>query len=284
MVGGSLTANTMIRYREIDDVAELQKIVEMEMAIWAMGPEGAVPHNMLIAIVHSGGVVIGADSGEGTTLVGFALALPARRPEGIILWSHMAGVLPTYQRQGIGLGLKLAQREWALAHDYPAIAWTFDPLQRGNANFNLRLLGAFSSTYHVNFYGDMTDSINAGMPSDRLEITWRLREERVTQAAEGRTPVPLTDYFPQENFLLYTDAKGDPCLSRIQTLAGDWHFIEIPYNISTLKRTNIQKAKAWQLMLRQSMQTALEQGYTVLDFFTDPVSQRCWYVLGKSNR
>jgi predicted GNAT superfamily acetyltransferase len=267
----------LIQYREINDSAELQRVVDMELAIWATGYESAVPHNMLIAIIHSGGMVIGADDGE--NLVGFALAMPARRPDSLILWSHMAGVLPTYQRQGIGLGLKLAQREWALAHDYPIIAWTFDPLQRGNANFNLRMLGGRGLDYHVNFYGDMLDGINAGMPSDRMEITWTLRDERVADAAAEKPLELLVSSYPEEHFLLYADANNMPQIRQHRSLSADWYFIQIPYHIGTLKRSNIALAKEWLAGVRQTMQVALSQGYAALDFVSE--GERCWYVMGK---
>lgn len=267
----------MIQYREIHETDELQRIVDMELAIWATGYESAVPHNMLVAVVHCGGMVIGADDGE--KLVGFALALPARRPEGFILWSHMAGVLPTYQRQGIGLGLKLAQREWALAHDYPVIAWTFDPLQRGNANFNLRMLGGRGESYHINFYGNMLDGINAGMPSDRLEITWTLRDDRVQIAAQAKPLDLLVSSFLHEHFLLYSDENNIPQISQTAKLTADWYFIQIPYHIGTLKRSNIALAKEWQSCVRHAMQNALSQGYTALDFVNE--GERCWYVMGK---
>jgi predicted GNAT superfamily acetyltransferase len=269
----------LIQYREIRETNELQRIVDMELAIWASGYESAVPHNMLVAIVHSGGMVIGAD--DGVQLVGFALALPARRPDGLILWSHMAGVLPSVQRQGIGLGLKLAQREWALAHDYSVIAWTFDPLQRGNANFNLRMLGGRGLSYHVNFYGDMLDGINAGMPSDRLEIVWSLHDPRVTQAAQGKQIEPLTTTVSDTHFLLFADEHGNPhpgyAISRPLTEA--WYSIQIPYHIGALKRSDMALAKSWQIGLRQTMQTALSHGYVAVDFVTE--GERCWYVMGK---
>jgi predicted GNAT superfamily acetyltransferase len=266
----------MIEYREVHDPDELKQIVTLQMIVWAMSSEAdAVPHNMLHAVIHSGGMVIRADmDGE---LVGFALALPARRNNRWALWSHMAGVIPAHQGKGIGFGVKQAQRRWALEHDYPVMAWTFDPLQRGNANFNLRLLRTTSSTYHVNFYGVMTDGINAGMPSDRLEVEWNLNDGPVAAAALGTPPPAPTDVFPQEDFLLYTDEQGRPHLRSPLSLSSRWHFVEIPYDLAALKRDNIGLAIEWQLGLRQAMQTAFAAGYRAVDFAGD--STRCWYVL-----
>ena len=66
------------------------------------------------------------------------------------------------------------------------MAWTFDPLQAGNANFNFNRLGTTARIYSVNHYGDMQDGINAGMASDRLEAQWQLDSPHVIALAEGR--------------------------------------------------------------------------------------------------
>ncbi len=52
------------------------------------------------------------------------------------------------------------------------IAWAFDPLQAGNARFNLDKLGAAAGRYVENMYGLRTDALNAGTPTDRLIVTW----------------------------------------------------------------------------------------------------------------
>ena len=47
------------------------------------------------------------------------------------------------------------------------LACAFDPLQAGNAHFNLHRLGARSHTYFEIMYGLRTDALNAGVPTDR---------------------------------------------------------------------------------------------------------------------
>jgi predicted GNAT superfamily acetyltransferase len=266
-----------IEYRVVDDPEELKEIVDLEAVVWSMPLSEAVPHNMLFAIIHSGGVVIRADDdGE---LVGFALGLVALRGQEHILWSHMAGVIPARQGQGIGFALKQAQRRWALEHGFNVIAWTYDPMQRGNANFNLHLLKTVTNQYHVNFYGEMADGINKGMPSDRLEVTWNLLDENVVIAADGGAPKSAADTYPRESFLLYSDDAGSPHVSLPSAWNSQWHFAEIPFQISALKRDNIERAKAWQLALREAMRSAFANGYQAVDFADD--GKRCWYVLKK---
>src|SRR5437868_1566843 len=159
------------------------------MLVWGLPPRDAVPSNLLHAMVNSGSLVVGAS--EDNKLIGMALMFPTDRSKHKRLWSHMAAVDPAYQSQGIGFGLKQFQRKWALEKGYQEIGWTFDPLQRGNANFNLHVLGTVTNTYHVNFYGEMTDGINAGLPSDRVEAVWHLRNQRVKQLGEHKQPSPL---------------------------------------------------------------------------------------------
>ena len=65
--------------------------------------------------------------------------------------------------------------------------WTFDPLVRRNAYFNLHKLGARAvDQYLPDFYGRMTDGINAGdTTSDRLYIQWDVASPEAIAAAAG---------------------------------------------------------------------------------------------------
>jgi len=266
-----------IEYHVVDDPEELKLIVDLQTVVWSMPASEAVPHNMLFAIIHGGGNVIRADlDGE---LVGFSLGLAALHGDEKWLWSHMAGVVPGHQGKGIGTGIKFAQRRWALEHGYKVIAWTFDPLQRGNANFNMHILKATASTYHVNFYGTMTDGINAGMPSDRMEAVWTLEDEAVIDA-EANPPALVVNEFPREKFLLSSNDDGTTQVQLPSAWDSDWYFVEIPYQISKLKREHLEQAQAWQVNLRTAMKSAFAEGYRAVDFADD--GKRCWYILGKS--
>jgi predicted GNAT superfamily acetyltransferase len=266
----------MIVYREIHDAEELKQVVTLETVVWGMTAADAVPHNMMMAVIHSGGLVNGAYDENGE-MVGFGLCQPMRHGNQWGLWSHMAGVHPRLQGKGIGFGIKQHQRKWALAHDYQLICWTFDPLQRGNANFNLRILKGVTNMHHTNLYGAMTDGINAGMESDRLEIAWRLDDPVVSAAAEGNTIEPATNVYPREDFLLWSDADGLPQLRDPLTVGAAYHFAEIPKNLAALKQNSIAQAKDWQIKLRTALQYAFGQGYVAVDFADD--GSRCWYVL-----
>ena len=65
------------------------------------------------------------------------------------------------------------------------IAWTYDPLIRRNAYFNLAKLGARPVEYLPNFYGAMDDAINGGTETDRMLVRWELRSDLAVAACAG---------------------------------------------------------------------------------------------------
>ncbi len=178
----------------------------------------------------------------------------------------MAGVRPDYQQYGIGRGLKLHQRAWALEHGYDEIRWTFDPLLRGNANFNLHKLGATFGSYLINFYGTMTDGINAnGLPSDRVEAVWRLNEARVValasannqreakeakQATEARKATEV-----DHPALLERDEHGHPRIVGTADGKAVGYRVQLPQQLKALESD--ATLVAWRLALRATLQTAI---------------------------
>jgi len=174
-----------IEVRELRTPAELAEAVRLQFEIW--GPNDATPANQLVISVKTGGHVLGAYDGD--RLVSFAYGFPAVL-QGQEPWiaSHMLATLPEYGGQGLGRMLKWRQRDWALAHGYHRVTWTFDPLEARNAHLNLNLLGAVAGEYIVDCYGPMEDKLNRGLPSDRLMADWQLDSPRVVAAARGERP------------------------------------------------------------------------------------------------
>lgn len=259
--------NPAIIIRELRSMSELSATIGLQKAVWQMTDiEVASPHT-LKAIAHTGGCVLGAEQ-EGR-LVGFCTGFAARRNEQLFLWSHMAAVLPVLQGQGIGHRLKLAQRDWALARGYNVIAWTFDPLQSGNANFNFNRLGITARRYEVNHYGAMQDGINAGLASDRLEAHWQLDMPR-------HNP-PHADELPM---LLRCDEARNWRCELPPALAAPGYGIAIPLDIGALKNADITQAQQWQLAVRRSMLALLEAGYVVSGF--ERRDGRAWYILTRA--
>ncbi len=253
-----------IQYRAIQTAAEIEQAVAIHEAIWSVGERDSIPAHLIRAVQHAGGLVLGAFDGE--LLVGFSLGFIGKRGEQILHWSHITGVTPAYQGRGIGSGLKWLQRRLVLEQGLDCMAWTFDPLQRGNAKFNMRRLGCVCSLYCVNLYGELEDSLNAGLPTDRFEVRWWLASERVRQReASGPPAVDITGI--HRTLPCTADGvPGDVCwpVGQERTL------VEIPDNINELRASRPDQALQWRLRTREVFTRLFEEGFWVTDF----VSQR----------
>ncbi|MDX2160374.1 MAG: GNAT family N-acetyltransferase [bacterium] len=261
----------MVEIRILHTPAELETIVDLELAVWGLNPRDAVPSALMHVIALHGGVVLGAYDAD--RLVGLLLAFPARSTDTAewLLWSHMTGIHPAYQSRGIGAALKRFQRQWALDNGYTRIGWTFDPLQRGNARFNFALLGADAAltaqVYHVNFYGEMDDAINRGLPSDRLEVRWHLAQPSVHPADRGFAP-----------FILSATDDQLPELHMPTTWEDRFYRVSLPVNVEGLRRAAPDKVLTWRLAVRDALQAAFAHGCQIVDFMDDT------YVLQRFER
>jgi predicted GNAT superfamily acetyltransferase len=255
--------------RVLETIEEFEQASAIEVTVWNVPERDAVPPHFMRATATAGGVALGAF--ENDRMLGMAMAFPGFRDGRVFLWSHMTGVLAEYQRQDIGFQLKLAQRVWALEHGFDQIRWTFDPFLRGNASFNLFRLGATARRYHVDFYGEMHDGINRGLPTDRLEACWDLLDARVVAAAQY-VPPGRTGEFAPERALLMSDRYGAPIL---QELAPQQPLlVEIPLAVRALSP---EEQLSWRYAVREALAPRVGQGWYAHTFFTG--THHGWYEL-----
>ena len=168
-------------------LAEFEDALHVNDVVAQLWGEDELSAALVRAFQLAGTALYGA-SADGV-LVGFVLGFVGLR-EGIHLHSHMLGVMPEWQSRGIGYALKLAQRAACLDSGIQEVRWTFDPLVARNAWFNLVKLGAVGTGLLIGFYGEMTDRINRGDRSDRIEVRWPLTSKRVDRALSGRAEPP----------------------------------------------------------------------------------------------
>ena len=142
------------------------------------------------------------------------------------------------------------------------VTWTFDPLVRRNAYFNLAKLGAAVRAYHPNFYGEMDDGINGGDESDRVLVEWALGSESVAEAGEGRPVEPDLGDLPPEGVTLVLQQRGDGGPAMTAWRPGAVLMASIPEDIVGLRATSRDLANRWRRALRDVFAGALEQGYT----------------------
>lgn len=248
--------------RVLESIEDFEQAVEIEIAVWGVQDRDVIPSSLMQAIRSAGGISLGAYDGE--VMIGMSVAFPGFRNGTPMLWSHVTGVLSDYQHRNVGYRLKQAQAEWGRAAGYREIRWTFDPLQAGNANFNLRMLGVTSNLYYINFYGTMNDAINRGIASDRLEASWDL--------TTTHQPRVSNDYANTSPYLL-SGAEDRP-VSHSEAIGQNFIRIEIP---CSLKALDVASRKAWRLALREALIQAFNAGYTAVDFLRD--ADRCAYLL-----
>jgi len=198
--------------------------------VWG-GDRDPMPAALMRALAHSGNYVVGLFDRE--RMIGASVAFfaaPATRS----MHSHVTGVLPEYQSQGLGRALKQHQRSWALARDVGHITWTYDPLVARNAHVNLTVLGARATEYLVNQYGAMYDGVNLGGDSDRLLVSWALASPPVATPTDERVVA----------------------------------VVEIPADIETLRREAPDDAAAWRMRVREQFAALLADGLVVGGFDT----------------
>lgn len=224
-----------IRLLETSD--EMSTAVVVFQQVWG-SVTPIVGSELLRAIAHSGGYVAGAfDAGN---MIGASFGFLGRHGDDGALHSHVTGILPGVQHSGVGRAMKNHQRGWAAAHDIPWITWTFDPLVRRNAWFNIGVLGCDVAEYLPNFYGTMHDSINGADDSDRLVVAWATADAETDTGRTGDRP-------------------------------GAANTIEIPTpdDIIVLRRTDPAAALDWRMRVRAELGDRMTAGATVIGFTRD---------------
>jgi len=262
----------VVEIRRIADINELEGIVEVEKSAWNMPDyREAVPVHMLRALKDNGGLILGAFSNG--NLIGFSFGWIVGCGSSAYFYSHMSGVRHSHKYKNIGFRLKLKQREEVLKMGIKLIKWTFDPLQALNLNFNLEKLGVIARNYKKNYYGNIRDSINRGLDSDRVEAEWYLDSNHVIRRIEGidKTPPPnelvknggriVIDR--QLKFGMEVPIKKDFAID-VKTI-----LIAIPKEISSIRNASIDIARAWRQYTREAYEFYLGRGYILSGFSKD---------------
>lgn len=269
----------------------------LQQAVWTGSDVEVVPLHLLLTIGRNGGLVLGAWDGD--ALVGYLLGFlgtDQTSSESVATTrlkhcSHQLGVHPDYRDRRIGYRLKLAQREVVLKQGLQLATWTYDPLETRNANLNLRRLGGIVREYKRNYYGEMEDDLNAGLPSDRFQVEWWLASHRVRERVEGtRPPVSLEQYRSAELRVVNPSAGWEtgllqPGSKSVELGDAMLALVEVPTNFQEIKSADPQLALKWRLHTRAVFEGVFTAGYMLTDFVVDKESEtgpRGFYVLSFS--
>jgi predicted GNAT superfamily acetyltransferase len=270
-----------IRVRRADGHEDFEACVELQRRVWGLADIEIASSIQLIASTLAGGSVLVAEAEDGQR-IGFAYAFPALREGVAHLHSDMLAVLPEYQKRGVGVRLKWAQREEALARGVELITWTFDPLQARNAQLNLRRLGARATEFLENLYGITSSALHHGLPTDRLFVRWELRSARVEQLVAAKEParsVP-TPELPRINEVKWQ--AGWPVSSEPALALGDRTLLlEIPPEFEVLGQAAPRVAQDWHAKVRAALAAYFGRGYVASDLVPTEESgrRRPFYLL-----
>lgn len=262
---------TGIEIRDLDAISDLEEVRRLYEHIWRTGASNPpITADLLRAMAKAGSYISGAY--EGGVLVGACFGFfsaPARET----LHSHIAGVLDRMQARNVGFALKLHQRAWSLSRGAAAVSWTYDPLVRRNAYFNIAKLAADAVEYLPNFYGPMDDDINRSDDTDRVLIRWPLAEAEVIAACSGtsRRADAVSIRAAGGTVALEASAAGGPI---IRPVVGTTVLVGVPADIEALREQDPGLAADWRGALREVLGGLLGDGAVVRGF-----DRGGWYVV-----
>ncbi|SDG56814.1 Predicted acetyltransferase, GNAT superfamily [Lentzea fradiae] len=257
--------------RQLTEHSELLATQRLYESIWRPSADGGAPPvtaELLRALSKAGSYVAGAFDGD--ELVGACVGF-CSPPAAGALHSHIAGVAAGVRGRNVGYAMKLDQRTWALERGLTEVSWTFDPLVRRNAHFNLAKLAADATEYLPDFYGHMDDLINGGGETDRLLVRWRIADPAVAAACEGRPRIVRA-----------TGVIGlgisDDGLPMRGTASASTVLVAVPPDIEALRVTDPAAAREWRHAVRDVLGGLLAEGARITGF-----DKAGWYVVERSD-
>lgn len=281
-----------ISVKPIANMAGCRSLQAVHHRIWTGGSGiEIIPSHVLITMAKNGGLVLGAYASDGPPetggmvgfLVGWLATIPGSEgpdtPATIKHCSHIAGVLPDWQGHGIGVRLKLAQREAVLAQGVTKHAtWTYDPMYWINGRMNIHRLGAICTTYARNMYGEIDDDLNAGAPTDRCQVDWFLTSPRVRHALSDQRQDPP---WPSEELQILptTQTQGGlpaPDHNELQ-LSGRPLALPIPDDVKQMRQQDQPLLVAWRYFMRTVFETSFAAGYALVDCIK--LHNRGWHYI-----
>jgi chorismate synthase len=272
--------------RDLTTLDDCRQVAALERTVWGYtDAEDVVPPPVLIVSIKRGGILLGAFDDSGT-MKGFVYSIPGVKDARLTQWSHMLGVTADARNSGIGLQLKLAQRERALAMGIDLIEWTFDPLQALNAHLNFSKLGVVVEDYEENVYGESSSPLHLGSPTDRFVAEWRLTAPHVERRIAGRGTGLVRDASVGDARLVNPSrTRGDRLTPGDADLSLEARrlLVEIPGHYGEMLAADPALALEWRLSTRGIFQHCFARGYRAVDFFLAGDRSRGQYLLARES-
>jgi predicted GNAT superfamily acetyltransferase len=271
-----------VSVRSARERADYDACVALQREVWGLSDLEVTSAIQLIATVHAGGLLLVAEA-PGAGIVGFSYGFAGLEHGAPHLHSDMLAVLPGWRSHGLGLRLKWAQREAALARGLGLVTWTFDPMRATNARLNLRQLGATAHEYLPDLYGRTSSALHHGLATDRLLVRWQLESPRVRRLAAGHAAKA-----PEDRGVRLNDVRllnGLPVSSEPRLdLDAPRLLLEVPRDWDAVCRADAGLAREWQGVVRRAFQACFARGYAAVDVAAAPDASGTSYLLERLTR
>lgn len=267
----------VLAVRPLHGRAEYAACVALQERTWGRNFVERVPPTILRIAQDLGGIASGAFDADGT-LLGFVFGITGLIDGVPVHWSDMLAVAPEARNRGVGVALKLHQRELLLARGVDIMRWTFDPLEAKNAHLNLSRLGAVARTYRREYYEGSDSPLHAGIGTDRLIVTWDLASERVAERIAGMSgPPDIAEVMRAHPLNPLVDEALPRCAPPAAHEDAAAVRIAVPADIQSLRDRDPALATEWRHHTRAAFESAFSGGYEARELVrAGPVG---WYVL-----
>jgi predicted GNAT superfamily acetyltransferase len=253
--------------RTLDDLAACERLQRRLFGDHASASVLSVP--ALRAVAESGGLLLGARVGAATRELAGAVVDLSTTWEGFgALFSHVFGVSPEARNRGVGSSLRVAERRIAQETGIDVIRAWVDPLRSHESHLLWNKMGAIGTTYERNVFGELSDSANRGLATDRVHVEWWLRSPRTLALLEKGQPASHTRVRLHEMVVatrtkvtstgrrVLVDAKLEPGSANV--------LVEIPVDVDLLRDEDPAEARRWRVGTRLLFEQLLGTGYLLV--------------------
>lgn len=255
-----------IAIRPLEVRREFDACVDLQRQTWGHEYSDVVPVSMLQVTAKMGGVVLGAFDAA-NAMLGFVYGLTGVRRGRVAHWSHMLAVCPEARNMGVGLRLKLRQKDMLLEAGVDTVYWTFDPLVSRNAHLNINRLGVRVEEYVPDMYG-RSDSDLHKLGTDRFVVQWKLADARCP-AAPG-SPEDLASRAPRTARAAGRSDPPKPASRPIRRRRRGELEVPVPRDIAAVEARSVEDALRWRKSTRKVFTRLLSEGHEVVGFVPGP--------------
>jgi len=277
-----------LRTSRLGKTHEYRHCIELQRAVLGDRARTVLPVPALVAVSQSGGLVLGTSDSEpdGSILSGVLVDLVANADGYAARETVFHGVHPTGRNRGVGYALRAAERTICQSEAVDVIAWSLDPLRSEQAHLAFNKLGAIATDYRTNLYGEVHDTPNLGLETDRLRVEWWLDAPRVVSIMDQANPPSHLKLGVHEMDVLTKTSLLPGSIRRLvdfdESPRAQYVLVEIPVDIDRVRAIDLSVAQEWRLRSREAFQLLFEHGYVVVGFVHE--GGRSFHLFRKADR